>query len=255
MPETTATPDAAGTGAVAQARASHGALKDAIKEAQQAWPEDEDQDDLGEPAVADDQDEDAEPAETPGEDTNAADLRDLVAELRAEVAELKQSRTSPADSDVSDEDLEDVLPEGWEGLSPYAKAQTKKMLALKAELSVKQERLDATVSLIAFKQDHPDWKKYEGQIVKHLQSNRFNTGNYSEDLDTIYEHVTGQEAKKELTRRVSTEKARSESGALSRNRPVRPGSEPSNVTKLPSFGEAYANAVRTTVAKKASRGR
>jgi len=126
---------------------------------------------------------------------------------------------------------------------------------MEAKLAVKQERLDATVSLIAFKQDFPDYKKYEGQITQLLKSEKFNTGNYYEDLATIYEHVTGQEAKKELARSRSTQVARSQAGALGREKPVRPGAEPAKVSKLPSFGEAYNAAVRSTIAKQGKRGR
>lgn len=254
MPETTATPDASDAGAVAQARASQSALNDAIKEAQGAWPEDEDQDDLGTDDVSADPDEDDSPADTRGNSDDVAELRETVAELRAELAELRKSRTSTED-DVEAADDPDELPEGWEGLSPYAKRQHEKMQRMKAELSVKQERLDATVSLIAFKQDFPDYKKYEGQITQLLKSEKFNTGAYYEDLVTIYEHVTGQEAKKELARSRSTQQARAQAGALGREKPVRPGAEPAKVSKLPTFGEAYNNAVRSTIAKQSGRRR
>jgi hypothetical protein len=238
-------------------------LDNAIAMGLESFPEDEEDPDFESDDVSTDDPEEELVPETDSKATKSqsSEQRDLLAENRAladRIAKLEQGRPIPVTID-EEVDIKAFLveaDEGWDGLNPTLKRQAEVNARHHLALLQANETLASQIALLHFKQDRPDSKGREAEMVEVLKAGFCNSGDYLADMNAALDFVLGKAASKQLAemkRGREAEKNRNESGALRRDRPARADAEQAgrNGKKLMTLSEALSDAVKQTARKRA----
>lgn len=198
-------------------------------------------------------------------DDKAEEIDDVgkteVEDLKAEVAELK-ARLSAAErkarKEIEEDDSVD-LPSGWDELKTPLEKQAARTRAIREgqlELAQKQQQLQATVDLLMFKGEHPEWQKHEKEMTRILRSGTISWDHgYKAAMEAALEIAEGRAAKNEKASAVK----RDNSQAIRRINPSRPVTREvvrgNQGTKLLTLAEAVELAHKQTARKLQARGR